>query len=563
LTERDRANRQASVAAAKQAEAEKLRDEALASREANSLYRSAYSSWNNDNLTRARENFINAAKQFQGLNDNSSVGASLFALAEIDIKDTYGKPRDEAAAIDSYDEAARYYQQSNDRDGVASVLAAKGAYLIKYPDQPPVRRSPRVPTDHSLRAEQGIKFLDQALAEYEATGNWEAGVSVLDLLRPLFWNNPEERPRTIVYTKRLLALFTKAKDFDSQKKVMLDLSALYQRDGNDGRANEYREAAVKVYRDLGDQRKEAETLVEIAFNDQSVNATEREAYLERALQVFERVRDPEGEIDMLKEIGKQYFARGDDFGAADQRLKLSGKYLEKAIAIYGALGRRTEQAELLTYMGSHARSVASSSRLKEHDELALEYYLRALAIYRALNDKANEKETLAFVAAGYSLVKRLPEAIETNKQLLAFETEPAKQVDRLREIAFMQRELKSPEAIDTFRRMLAIYQATNQKLMQATTLVSIGTTQVLMAQPAEAADSFKQALVLHAGATDKYGRSGALYGLGTAQEALGKLPEALETFKQALALFRETNDNRRAAEAEKRIEAITKLLQPK
>ena len=96
--------------------------------------------------------------------------------------------------------------------------------------------------------------------------------------------------------------------------------------------------------------------------------------------------------------------------------------------------------------------------------------------------------------------------------------------------------------------------------MQATVLISIGTAQVRSGQPAQAVESFKKALALQEGSTDNYGKGGALYGLGTAQEALKQLPQALESFKQALALFRETNSNERAAEAEAKIQSITKLL---
>jgi tetratricopeptide (TPR) repeat protein len=561
-TEAERANTQARLAATKQAQAEKLRDEAIKARDANRLFRSAYSAVNRESVKRAKGEFVEAAQQFEELEDFAAVGASYFALAEIEINDGRDEERDEAKALETYDKAAGYYRRIDDRDGVASVLAAKGTYFLRYPDRAPARPSPDVPKDEAARVAEGTKRLEEALALYEKTSNQESAISVLDTLIEFYMVH--DRPRAVAYQERLLPLHRAEKNWDKLRDTMLWLSGFHREDGDQARASQYREDAVKIYRDLNDHRAEATTLIDIAFTwlDEEATSQERKAYLDRAVQAFRRVRDPEGEVEALTRIVRAYLTRGEPFDSGGtERLERAFEYGEKAVAIYEAEGRRNDQADLLMYMASHASTIASLRRDEKHYQWALALYLRALALYRALNDRESEIRALGSVAASYRDLGRMPEAIEASKQLAAFETDPEKQADRLLQIGHMQRELNLPEALDTYGRALDIYRAKDRKLMQATVMISIGTAQVRFGRPAQAVESFEQALTLQEDSTDDYGKGNALYGLGTAQEALKQLPQALESFKQALELFKKTRVGERVTEAEAKIQSITRLLQ--
>ncbi|KAB8317449.1 tetratricopeptide repeat protein [Tolypothrix campylonemoides VB511288] len=97
------------------------------------------------------------------------------------------------------------------------------------------------------------------------------------------------------------------------------------------------------------------------------------------------------------------------------------------------------------------------------------------------------------------------------------------------------------KSLETYQKVLAIYQQIGEKDDIAKTLYAIGIIYNQTSQYYKARDVLKQALVIYQELGDKESISDTLNSLGAVSKNLGQYPQALEFYQQALAISQKVN----------------------
>ena len=84
---------------------------------------------------------------------------------------------------------------------------------------------------------------------------------------------------------------------------------------------------------------------------------------------------------------------------------------QRALALYQSLRDRSQEADTLSLLGSLHQAEGNTALAAEHHE-------RALTLYRALRDRMREAASLANLAAAYETNGSLKEAQETQQKVI-------------------------------------------------------------------------------------------------------------------------------------------------
>jgi len=100
-------------------------------------------------------------------------------------------------------------------------------------------------------------------------------------------------------------------------------------------------------------------------------------------------------------------------------------------------------------------------------------------------------------------------------------------------------------ALDAYAVAMNIFQASNNRAFEGTTLTNIGEVYRLQSRWAEALESFQKALAIHREMADKWSEAEALNKIGVVYEAQGRYEKALENLQQARNIWQEVEDRSR------------------
>jgi CHAT domain-containing protein/Tfp pilus assembly protein PilF len=207
---------------------------------------------------------------------------------------------------------------------------------------------------------------------------------------------------------------------------------------------------------------------------------------QRALDLWRRAGDAEGEVDTLVQIGVYYRQK-----AEKPREAIS--WYEKAVARADEAAYRWGKAQALQSLG------VAASQLGEWDK-ALTAYSGALAVWTGLGDLENEGRTL------YSLGN------------------------------FYQTRGDSQQALHYFAQALPLRQGAGDLSGEVNTLNAMAMAYSDLGRIREARESFERLLELSQGAQDTQ-RAGALSSLAGFDQRTGELQKAQELYQKALQIF--------------------------
>lgn len=255
------------------------------------------------------------------------------------------------------------------------------------------------------------------------------------------------------------------------------------------------EHALSLWREIGDRKFEAMTLVAMAssFHNYLNEPAKAAAIYEAVLPFWRETNDLQLEAFTL-------------FGLATAEWRT--KSMQKALDHYTAalvptrrLGDRSTEAQILS-------NLAMVHNAKNEKEKALEFYGQALPLLREMGNRYAEQYTLANVGLLYD------ESGEKQK------------------------------ALDAYRQSLALAHELGIRKAEAVVLSNTGRIYIEMGEWDAGREHLRRSLEISRALGDRQSEALALMNLGQSEADQGMLGEALQTYEKALILFREVRDRR-------------------
>src|SRR5215510_6080544 len=309
---------------------------------------------------------------------------------------------------------------------------------------------------------------------------------------------------------------------------------------NQGTAESLRKAIIKyeealsLWRSVGDQSGEAETLTGAAQVLNYLGERQRAIeYFQRAIALWKAVGDGKGQSKAISGIAEVYYALGAHRQALD--------YLNQALLLQRSLKDQVGEATTLKDIGVIYFALGDPQK-------ALEYYQQALPMLRASSDRAGEASALNSIGAAFRVMGEPQQALAYFKQALSLQRE----IGDAREMAVTLTNIgalhyrlgDAQQALDYYDQALPLRRKVGAAAGEAITLTSIGAAHLSLGDPQRAVEYLKQALSLTEGGQSRPEEAQALTGLSAASSALGNKQQALEYLNRALTLWRAIGERR-------------------
>ncbi|MCY6493854.1 CHAT domain-containing tetratricopeptide repeat protein [Leptolyngbya sp. GGD] len=299
------------------------------------------------------------------------------------------------------------------------------------------------------------------------------------------------------------------------------------------------EAALRIYRKIGDRQNEAWALNNRASTyDSMLRYEEALTDYNQALPIFQEVKDRNGEASAL-------FNRGNTYRVLSRYEEAITNY-SQALPIFREVKNRKGETRLL-----FNRGIAYDS-LSRYEE-AISDYNQVLPIYQEIKDRYGEASALFNRGNAYRSLSRYEEAITDYNQALPIFQEIK---DRNSEAgALMNRGIayrslsRYEEAITNYNQALPIYQEVKDRNGEAMTLNNRGTAYLSLSRYEEAITNYNQALPIYQEVKDRNGEAKALANRGSAFASLSRYEEAITDYNQALPIHQEFKDRNSEANA--------------
>ena len=292
------------------------------------------------------------------------------------------------------------------------------------------------------------------------------------------------------------------------------------------------EAALVLWRKLGDKQWEANILVGIGKVDSDLGENQKALkYYNQALPLYRVVDDKGGEANTLSNIGQVY----SDLGEKQEALK----FLNQALPLYRVVSDRAGEASTLNNIGF------AYSGLGENQK-ALEFFKQVLPLVHAVGDKSGEANTLSNIGSVYSELGEKQKALEFFNQALSLAraaSDRAKEAAALNNIGQLYSDLgEKQRALEFFKQTLTLFRAMGDRRGEAVTLNNIADVYDALGKKQLSLEYFKQALPLARAVGNRALEAVIVNNIATAHFDLGEKHKALEFFNKALLLTRAIRD---------------------
>lgn len=295
------------------------------------------------------------------------------------------------------------------------------------------------------------------------------------------------------------------------------------------------ESSLRIWREIGDKRWQALTLVNLGwtFNDLSQDEKAINSHTE-ASKLFQEVKDRVGEGKAANGLGTVYIR-------LKQYEKARGLY-EQALAIRRELGDRRSESVTLYYIG---KTYAYS---REYEK-ALPFYEQSLNINRELKDRAGEGLLLNDLGYAFINLNKYEAGIKYFEDALAIERElkdRAFELSILRALGVFSFALlhQNEKARDYLEKALEIEREIKDPAGETEILIYLGTVYRRLSQLEKAQSYLDIALEITKKRQDKAAQSNVLKEIASLYLSLGNCDRAREILLQALALKRELGNDK-------------------
>ena len=294
------------------------------------------------------------------------------------------------------------------------------------------------------------------------------------------------------------------------------------------------EEALKLYREAGDRRGEANTLTNIGqvYSDLEEKQKALE-YYSQSLPLSRAVGDRKQEASILNSIGSAYSYLGEKQKARE--------YFSQSLLLYREAGNRYGEATTLNNMGLVYLELGENQKAKE-------YYSQSLPLFRSISDRGGESTTLSNIGLAYSKLGESQKALEYYSQSLTLAQargDRRGEAIALNNIGKVYSELgDNQKAKEYYRQSLPLRRAVGDRGGESTTLSNIGLVYSKLGENQKALEYYRQSLTLTQALGDRRGEGIALNNIGRAYSELGENQKAKEYYNLSLPLRRAVGDRR-------------------
>lgn len=293
---------------------------------------------------------------------------------------------------------------------------------------------------------------------------------------------------------------------------------------------EYFNQALAVRRALKDRKREASALFNIGrtYQEMGQNQQALEAF-RQALPLRREAGDQKGVAAVLTEIGAVQSASGQQQEAL--------KTFEQALTAWQTAGDQQKQAEIYLREGRAYEALKNVPK-------ALEAYSEALKLDRAAKDQLSEANVLLDLGDVNRAAGNNKQALEYFQQSLSVWrtlNQKGGEASTLNFLGGIYNTLGEKQlALENYNQALALARQLNQRGLEATVLNNIAAIYFGLGEKRKALEAFNEVLPLRRAAQDRPGEASTLTNIGVVHADLGENQQALENYNQALPLWRET-----------------------
>ena len=329
-------------------------------------------------------------------------------------------------------------------------------------------------------------------------------------------------------------LYRQAGDQRLEALSLVFSGRIYSDLGEKQKALEYYNQALPLLRVVGDRGVEATTLSNIGtvYSDLGEKQKALE-YHNQALLLRRAVGDRRGEATTLTGIGIVY----DSLGEKQKALE----FYKQALPIFGAVGDRRGEATTLTAIGVVYDSLGEKQK-------ALEFYNQALPIFGAVGDRRGEATTLTGIGIVYSHLGEKQKALEFHNQALPLTRavgDRGGEANTLNNLGGVYSDLgEKQKALEFYNQALPLRRAVGDRNGEAITLNNLGGVYSDLGEKQKALEYYNQALPLSQAVGDRGREANTLTNIGAVYFSLGEKQKALEYYNQALPLSQAVGDRR-------------------
>ena len=292
---------------------------------------------------------------------------------------------------------------------------------------------------------------------------------------------------------------------------------------------EYR-AAGKLWRGLGNQRREANALEQEGFCLYNKGGDWEETLKVRmaALRLYHGLADHRAEVRLLVSVGATQMSLGD--------LERAESYLRQALEIATASGYREQEADALTNLGFLFDQ-------KGEKRLALDFYEKALRLWQEAARPADQIRTLELIGVLYSALGNVRYALQYFREaerILGRSDNDQLRAECLTRISEIYRAMdRLGESLAYARRALALSKKNGDTRGGAVTMNIMALTYRTMGDLGQARDFQQQALTVFRQDKNVHDEAIAHYNLGLILLDAKDLPGAIEHFDRTATLANE------------------------
>ena len=341
---------------------------------------------------------------------------------------------------------------------------------------------------HLLAQLQGESLLDSLLNELPKAKDGKDKVILLSTIsKELYTSNPD---KGIEYGKEGVSL---AKSLNWKKGLAdnyLSLGLNYSFGKSDNtKADEYFQKALKIYREIGDEKGEAGILSKISFQYYSTNPDEGIKIGLQGVKIAE-------ESDNKEEMAHNYVSLGVNYAYGKSNFPKSIEYFNIALKTYEEIEDKSKVASTLGYFGFIYRNQSDYAK-------ALDYYQRSLKIYEQLGNKTGVAANLGNIGMIYDFKSDFPRALEY------------------------------------YRKALVIKEELGSKDGQAALLANIGLVYYFQSDFPNALENFQKSATLFEEAGNLNGLASSVGNTGLIYQKQGDYSRALENYNKAVDIYEE------------------------
>ncbi|MEM9274653.1 MAG: tetratricopeptide repeat protein [Cyanobacteria bacterium P01_F01_bin.143] len=324
----------------------------------------------------------------------------------------------------------------------------------------------------------------------------------------------------------------------TQSERKLEANQLLQQGIQQFQISQYQEAleswqkALTIYQEIRDRQGEANSLMNLGSAYRNLGQYPKGVkYYRQSLAIFQEIRDRQGEADSMGNLGNTYEFLGKSPKAIE--------YSQKSLTISQEIGDRQGEADSLMNLGN------AYSNLGQYQKV-VKYYQQSLALFQEIGNRNGEANSLMNLGNAYSNLGQYQKAIEYYQQSLALFQEIGNRNGEglsLMNFGVAYRKLgQYQKAIEYYQQSLTIFQEIGDRNGKAKSLGNLAIAYDSLGQYPKAIEYSQKSLAISQEVGDHNSEARSIINLGTAYFNLGHFTKAIEYYQKSLAIFQEIGD---------------------